>query len=130
MSVLARQRIRGARVQITRPALVRQPDGSRTRVGAVDGVDPEPTVIQDGVRVELASITVERKEHVFGVTSKATDTIRIPIAWNVREGDVLEVQSGPETGSRFRVERCIAYRGRARISHAECALVALPVGAR
>ncbi len=129
MSVLARHRIRGARVQITRPALVRQPDGSRTSVAANGGED-EPTVVQTGVRVELASITVERKEHVFGVSSKATETVRLPIAWGVKDGDVIELLSGDDIGNRYRVEQTKAYRGRARISHVECALVELPAGAR
>lgn len=117
-------------MQITRSAQVRQADGSRTRVAAVDGDAPEPTIVQASVRVELTALTAERKQHVFGATSKASDTIRIPLAWGVLQGDVLEVLSGDETGRRFRVESAIAYRGRARLSHTECALLAIPEGTR
>lgn len=130
MSVLARQRIRGVRVQITRPVLTRQADGSRTRVAAVDGTAPEPTIVQASAPVSLMALTEERRDHVFGTSSRATETIRVPLAWHVLAGDVVTIESGPEIGRRFRVEKTIAYRGRARLSHTECALVELPEGSR
>jgi hypothetical protein len=130
MSVLTRRHIRGVAMRITRPTAVRQADGSTSRVGLVNGEAPEPTVLQASEKVQLSSLTTERKEHVFGASAKATDTVRVPIAWGVRDGDMFEVLDGPETGARFKVEKVIAYRMRPRMTHAECALVQLPTGAR
>ena len=130
MSVLARHRIAGSTAKITRPAVVRHSDGSQSRTGAVNGVAPEPEIVQASARVHVASLTTERREHVFGGTTKATETIRVPLQWGLIDGDQIELLSGPDIGRRFRVEKVIAYRTRARMTHAECALVAIPVGAR
>jgi hypothetical protein len=125
MSILAKDRLRGVTARIVRPETVRHTDGSRTRAGQSGG----ETVLQAAARVRLTSLTVERREHVFGGLAKATETIRVPIAWALTEGDQLTVTSGPDLGRAFRVEKVIAYRTRPRITHAECALVALPTGA-
>jgi hypothetical protein len=130
MSVLTRHRLTGSTARITRPVAVRHADGSQSRTGAVNGVSPEPEVLQAEAPVRIASLTTERREHVFGATAKATETIRVPLQWGLIDGDQLEMLSGPDTGRRFRVEKVIAYRTRPRLTHAECALVALPAGAR
>ncbi len=130
MSVLARHRLSRSTARITRPAFVRHADGSQSKTGAVNGLAPEPTVVQASAHVHLASLTTERREHVFGTSAKATETIRVSLLWGVEEGDQVEMLTGSDTGRRFRVEKVIAYRTRQRLTHAECALVALPTGAR
>lgn len=130
MSVLARQQINGSLVRITRPAVVRQADGSRSRVGLVNGTAPDAQVLQQGARVRIGSLTVERRTSVFGPQSRATDTIRVPLSWQLDQDDQIEVLSGAYAGRRFRIETVLAYRGRQRITHAECAIVALPQGAK
>jgi hypothetical protein len=125
VSILAKNRIHGTPVRITRPVATTHADGSRTRAGASgSGVE-----LYASVRVMLGTLTTERRAQVFGDSATATETVRVPIAWGLQEGDQLAVLAGPEAGRRFVIEKTIAYRERARISHTECALVALPVGA-
>lgn len=125
MSVMAMRRIHGASVRITRPQVVQASDGSKSRAGN----SGSPTELYASVKVHIASLTTERRDHVFGATSQASDTIRVPIEWGLTEGDQLNVLSGVLATKRFRIEKVIAYRTRPRISHTECALVALPAGA-
>lgn len=129
MSVLARHRIRGGTARITRPQSVRQADGSRARVGRVDGTAPEPTVLQAAARLRLQSLAAERREHVFGASARATDTMRTPLSWALAMDDQIEFLDGAMAGRRFRVEKVIEYRSRPRTAHAECAVIELPAGA-
>lgn len=130
MSVLAQQHLQAHRVRITRPTLVRQTDGSMVRVGKPDGVAPEPTVLNASVPVHLETLTVQRRESVFGAKSAATETIRVPLAWRLATDDQLEVLDGPRAGERYRIEQTQEHGRRPRLQHMECALVRLPVGVR
>lgn len=128
MGLLLQQHINGVPVRITRPAKARQADGSTVRVGTRDGIDPEPRVLQLSVKLRLKQLTDERRAIVFGATSRASCTIRVPFEWQLAEGDQIEGLGEPVLGDRFRVEKVVAYNERPRIRHVECALVSLPRG--
>lgn len=123
MSLHARARLRGINVRITRPATVRDADGTR-RASASGEVE-----LYKHERLAITPLTVERRTHVFGTSAHATWSARVPLGWTVQQDDHLTVLDGADAGERYRVEQRVDYRHRPRLQHTELALVRLAAGA-